>query len=275
MVVSFLELGFDPATSRLSTRDEPPQYAALSRTPPGILAEYPLVPQFGYFLWQSVHHRPLLNTFGFGAPADDAQHALVNPSTPGTAEQLALLGVTAIVTNGDALRWSSGDYRPNPKNWGPGYRLVAGSPANSSTWQVVARPAPAFVAAVSGFAPPEALEDGTPAFPLISTSGVAYFTVRAKREGLVRLAFNADPPRGQRRVLRLADDSHERRFALNGRTRVSVVVDVPRGFSLVIVKTDPAPTSREDAVVLSTVQVRRATQPAQLRAILQDPDPGF
>jgi hypothetical protein len=275
MVVSFLELGLDPTTSRLSTHDEPPEYAALSRTPPGIVAEYPLVPQFGYFFWQSVHHRPLLNTGAFGAPADDAQHALVNPSTPGTAEQLALLGVTAIVTNGDALRWSSSDYLPNPKDWGPGYRLVAGSPANSSTWQVVARPAPAFIAAVSGFAPPEALEDGTPAFPLISPSGVAYFTIRARRDGVVRLVFNADPPRNQRRVLRLADDSEERRFALNGRTHVSVVVEVPRGVSLVMVKTDPAPASREDAIVLSRLQVQSAAQQAQLHAIVQDADPGF
>jgi hypothetical protein len=275
MVVSFLELGFDPTTSRLSTHDEPPEYAALSRTAPGIVAVYPLVPQFAYFLWQSVHHRPLLNTYAFGAPADDAQHALVNPSTPGTAEQLALLGVTAIVTHGDALRWSSSDYLPNPKDWGPGYRLAAGSPTHSSTWQVVARPAPAFVAAVSGFAPPEALEDGNPAFPLISTSGVAYFTIRAKRDGVVRLAFNADPPRSQRRVLRLADNSVERPFALNGRTHVSVVVAVPRGVSLVMVKTDPAPASREDAIVLSSLHVQRATQPAQLHTFVQDADPGF
>jgi hypothetical protein len=128
---------------------------------------------------------------------------------------------------------------------------------------------------VSGFAPPEALEDGTPAFPLISPSGVGYFTIRARREGLVRLSFDADPPNGQRRVLRLADDSTERPFALNGRTHVSVVVDVPRGFSLVLVKTDPAPTSREDAIVLSRLRVQSATQPAQLHALLQDADPGF
>jgi hypothetical protein len=275
MIVSFLELGLNPTKSRLSTHDEPPEYAALSRTPPGVLAEYPLVPQLGYFLWQSVHHRRLLNTDAFGSPADDEQHALVNPSTPGTAEQLALLGVTAIVTHGDALRWSSTAPPPNPKDWGPGYRLVAGSPAASSTWQVVARPAPALFAAVSGFSPPEALEDGTPAFPLISPSGVGYFTIRAKDHRVVRLSFDADPPKSQRRVLRLADDSTERPFALNGRTHISLVVDVPRGVSLVMVKTDPAPTSREDAIVLSRVRVQRATQPAQLHALIQEADPGF
>jgi hypothetical protein len=62
---------------------------------------------------------------------------------------------------------------------------------------------------------------------------------------------------------------------LKGRTHVSVLVDVPRGVSLVVVKTDPAPASREDAIVLSRLQVERATQPAELHTILQDADPGF
>jgi hypothetical protein len=275
MVVSFLELGFDPTTSRVSTHDEPPEYAALSRAPPGVVAVYPLVPQLIFFFWQSVHHRRLLNTAAFGSPADDAQHALVNPSTPGTAGQLALLGVTAIVTHGDALRWSSGEYRPNPTDWGPGYRLVARSPTGSSTWQVVAQPGPAFVAAVSGFGPPEALEDGTPAFPLLSSSGVGYFTIRAKEAGTIRLSFDASPPSGQRRVIRLANDSEERSFAVRAKTRISVVVAIPRGVSLVLVKTDPAPQSRADAIVISRLEVERANEPVELRALLQDGEPGF
>ena len=273
-VVSFLELGFDPTTSRASTRPEPGEYAALARTPPGIVAEYPLVPNLHYFFWQSVHHRKLLNTSAFGSPADDAQHALVNPATPGTAEQLALLGVTAIVTHGDALRWSSGEYRPNPKDWGPGYRFIARSAEGSSTWQVVARPAPAFVSAVSGFGPPQALADGTPAFPLVSSSGVGYITIRARRGGVMRISFAAEPPTGKK-VLRLADESKEHPFQLRGRTKVSVVVAVPRGVSLVLVKTDPPPTSAADAILLSRLQVEEATEPAELSALLEAPDPGF
>jgi len=42
-----------------------------------------------------------------------------------------------------------------------------------------------------------------------------------------------------------------------------------------VVKTDPAPESREDAIVISRLQVERATRPAQLHALLQDADPGF
>jgi len=275
VLVSFLELGLNPTTSRLSTHPEPPEYAALAQTSPGIVAEYPLTPEFGDFFWQSVHHRRLLNTSAFGSPADDAQHALVNPATPGTAAQLALLGVTAIVTHADALRWSPAPYRANPKTWGPGYRLVARSPNGASTWQVVALPAPAFVAAVSGFAPPSALEDGTPAFALVSSSGVGYVTIRAKRAGLMRLTFDADPPKGGQRTLRVADDSRELRYALKRRTRVSAVVDVPRGVSLVLLKTDPAPTSAEDAIVLSRLEVQRTAEAAQLHAVQEDDNPGF
>jgi hypothetical protein len=274
-VVSFAELAFNPTTSRLSTKPEPAEYAALARTPPGIVAEYPLVPQLSYVFWQAVHHRKLLNTSAFGSPADDAQHMFVNPSTPGTAEQLALLGVTAIVTHGDALRWSPAEYPRNPKDWGPGYRLVARAPSGASTWQVVARPAPAFVAAVSGFAPPQALADGTPAFALVSPSGVGYLTIRARSDSVLRLSFVAEPPKGKQPVLRLADDSHERRFALGAPAHVSAVVAVPRGVSLLLVKTDPAPTSEEDAIVLSHLQVERTKRSPELQALLQDGDPGF
>jgi hypothetical protein len=226
-------------------------------------------------LWQTRHQRPILNTYAFGTAADDAQHALVNPGTPGTARQLALLGVTAIVTNGDALRWGPAEYPPNPRDWGPGYRLVTRTSTGASTWQVVARPGPAFVAAVSGFGPPEALDDGTPIYPLISSSGVGYFTIRAKAAGTVRLSFDATPPSGRRRVIRLANDSHERKVRVRGTTRISVVVAIPRGVSLLIVKTDPAPQSRTDAIVISRLEVERANEPAQLTALLQDADPGF
>jgi hypothetical protein len=275
MLVSFLELGLNPTSSRASIKDQPPEYAALSQTPPGILAVYPLVPRLDYFLWQTKHHRALLNTNGFGSAGDDAQHALVDPAAPGTAQQLALLGVTAIVTNGDALRWGPAVYPANPKNWGPGYRLVSRSPDGASTWRVVARPGPAFVAAVSGFDPPEPLKDGTPAFPLTSPSGVAYFTIRAKDPATVRLSFDASGPGGQRRVLRLANDKDERRFPVGAETHVSLDVAVPRGMSLVLVKTDPAPTSRADAVVISHVVARRTAAPPQLDALLEDGDPGF
>jgi len=275
MAVSFLELGLNPTTSRVSTADEPPEYAAVSRTTPGILAVYPLQPRLDYFLWQTRHHRPLLNTNAFGSAADDEQHALVNPATPGTAQQLALLGVTSIVTYGDALRWGPAEYPRNPPSWGPGYRLVSRLPNGTTTWRVVARPAPVLIAAVSGFDAPEPLPDGTPGYPLTAPSGVGYFTIRARQNARVRLSFDASPPKGPARRLRLANNSNERKFAVNGKTHVSLVLDVPRGVSLVLVKTDPAPQSLEDAIVISRVEVEPTTEPAQLSALVQDPEPGF
>jgi hypothetical protein len=128
---------------------------------------------------------------------------------------------------------------------------------------------------VSGFGPPEALQDGTPIFPLLSSSGVGYFTIRAKQAGTIRLSFDASAPRGRRAVIRLANDSDERPFAVRAKTRISVVVDIPRGVSLILVKTDPAPQSRADAIVISRLEVERATEHAQLGALLQDGEPGF
>jgi hypothetical protein len=275
IVVSFLELAVNPAASRLSTKDVPAEYVALAQAPSGVVAEYPLVPQISYFFWQTVHHRPLLDTDAFGTPADDEQHALVNPRAPGTAEQLALLGVTAIVTHPGALRWSSVPYRPNPANWGRGYRLVARATDGSSVWDVVAHSAPALVAAVSGFSAPEVLKNAIPGYALISPSGVGYFNIRARKPSIVSLSFDAKPPTGQTRDLRLADSSDERHFPLRGLTHVSLLVAVPRGFSLVLVKTDPAATSPEDAIVLSNIRVDAASGPPRLHAILENDDPGF
>jgi hypothetical protein len=128
---------------------------------------------------------------------------------------------------------------------------------------------------VSGFSPPQALADGTPAFALVSPSGVGYITIRARREGVMRLTFAAEPPRGKQPLLRVANESKERPFPLSGPTKVSVVVAVPRGVSLVLLKTDPAPTSPEDAIVLSRLQVEQVTESAELDALLQDSEPSF
>jgi hypothetical protein len=227
--------------------------------------------------WQIVHGRPVLNTDAFGSPADDEQHALVDPRTPGTAQQLALLGVTAMVTHPDALHyWAPAPHVSNPTNWGPGYRLIARAPDGSSVWDVVAPGAPALVAAVVGFNAPEPLANGAPGYALISSSGVGYLNIRARQPSLVRLSLDAEPPKGQQKVLRLSDSSAERPFTLRGPTHISVLVAVPRGFSLVLVKTDPAPTSQADAIVLSNIHVESASGGTpDLHALVEDANPGF
>jgi hypothetical protein len=275
MIFSFLELAENPAATRFSTKRVPAEYSALSQTPDGILAEYPLTQQIDYLFWQIHHHRSVLNTDAFGTPADDEQHALVNPSTPGTAEQLATLGVTAIITHPDSLKWSNGPAIPNPSNWGPGYRLIARAPDGSSVWDVVARGDPALISAVTGFTGPVQLADKTPGYALIAPSGVGYLNIRARQPSNVRISLDARPPTGSQKVLRLADASGEHAFALRGPTHISVVVAVPRGFSLVLVKTDPPAKSVEDAIMLSRIRVQPASGQPQMSAVLEDPNPGF
>ena len=60
-----------------------------------------------------------------------------------------------------------------------------------------------------------------------------------------------------------------------GRVRISVLVDVPRGHSRLLVKIDPPPTSVADAVLLSAPQAERASGQPVLHAQLLSPDPGF
>jgi O-antigen/teichoic acid export membrane protein len=275
MAFSFLELAINPSQSRLRTNHEPSVYAALARTPKGNLADYPLYQNIDRLFWQYKHGRPELTSEAFGAAPDDARRALINPDTRGTAEQLALLGVTAIVTHADALGYELGVPDVPNATWGAGYKLVARSRDGSSTWQVVASPAPALVTPGTGLTGPEPLANNVVGFPLTSTSGVAYIGFRAKEAGVVRLLFDAEPPKGAQRVLRIADDKNERPFTLNGRTQVSLLVQIPRGYSLVLLKTDPAPISREDAIVLTSMFATRASGQPELHALPEAADPGF
>jgi GNAT superfamily N-acetyltransferase len=73
MVVSFLELTIHPAQHRFRTVPTPPEYkVVVERTPPGVLAEYPLGYSDIYKLWQKAYDRPLLNGVPADTPADYA-----------------------------------------------------------------------------------------------------------------------------------------------------------------------------------------------------------
>jgi hypothetical protein len=126
-----------------------------------------------------------------------------------------------------------------------------------------------------GFADPKPPEQGAVEFPFVSPSGVGYFELRAKEGGVMRLTFDAEPPAGARRVLRVGDADSEVQFVLAGRTPVSLLVDVPRGLSLLFVKTDPAPTSLDDAIDLTAPNATRASGQPALDAMPESPDIGF
>jgi hypothetical protein len=142
-------------------------------------------------------------------------------------------------------------------------------------WRVVAPPAPALVTIAGGFAKPQQRADGSVGYAFDSPSGVGVFDIAAKRAGVIRLVFDATPPQGKARTLRLADSKTEQAFPLNGRTRVTVLLAVPRGQSQLLVKTDPPPTSDADSIVVTAPRAERGAGTPALHPDLISPDPGF
>jgi hypothetical protein len=272
MVVSFLELTIHPAQAHFRTAPVPAEYSAVERTPRGVLVEYPLGYADVYRLWQGEHGRPLLNGAPADTPADYARLVLLDPAQPGTAQTLAFLGVTAIAIHPNAH--VDAEVLPGDPATTDGYRLVGRFADGASVWHVIAQPAPALVTLPGGFAKPRRVDDFV-GYPFVSPSGVGVVEFTARTQSVVRLFFDAVPPKGAQRPLRLADANGEQAFTLNGRTVVSLTVEVPRGVSQLLVKTDPAATSEQDAIVISTPHTEKASGEPSLRADLISPGPGF
>src|SRR5205807_2969969 len=129
----------------------PPEYAAVRETPYGILADYPLGYSDVFRLWQRVHGHPLMNGARPNTPADTARLMLLEPTQPGTAEALSLLGVTAIGIHPHAH--VDAEVLPGNPSKDKDYRLVGRFPEGASVWDVVAPAAPAFVT-LAGVATP-------------------------------------------------------------------------------------------------------------------------
>jgi hypothetical protein len=244
----------------------------VERTPPGTLAEYPLGHSDVFHFWQTAHGRPIANNAPVDTPADEARRMLLDPAQPGTAAALSLLGITAIALHPDAHVDS--EVPPHEPSGDAGYRLVGRFADHASVWQVVAPPAPAFVTLPGGFGAPR-IVDGVIRYPLSSTAGVGVVQLVAKTAATIELRFDAFPPGGTTPTLRVTDATHERTFALTAPARLSVRVAVPRGRSQLLLKIDPAATSEDDALALSTPHARPTAGPAALHAEPISPDPGF
>ncbi len=134
--------------------------------------------------------------------------------------------------------------------------------------------APAFATLAAGFALPRRVGDGPVGYPLIASGGVALFEFRAKVAGVVHVVFDATSPRGERQ-LRIEDTLGEHPFTFSTSMHFDLNVEVPRGVSQLVLKTEPAATSEADAVVLSQPRLDAATGAAALHAIPSSPDPGF
>jgi hypothetical protein len=211
---------------------------------------------------------------GTPGQADDARRALIDPAATGTAEALALLGVTAVVLHPDALETVDGPALDAKARLGSGYRLVAKTSDGTSVWRVTAPAAPALVTYGGGFGNPRWSTRTGVGYPLVSPSGVATLEFTAHAPAVVRLTFEATPPGGSR-ALRLADETRELSYRLDSRTRISALVAVPSGRSYLLVKTDPAATSDADAVVLAGAHAITAAGEPALEAVAISGDPGF
>ena len=274
-VASFLELAVNPAKPRLRTM-VPPEYVALESTPPGIVAEYPLGLDPDQLFWQRTYDRRFLGGVPEGTPgqADDARRALIDPAVKGTAEALALLGVTAVVVHPDALETVDGPVLGADSGLDSGYRLVTKTSDGTSVWRVNAPAAPALVTYAGGFGNPTWSKHTGVGYPLVSPSGVATLELATRTPQVVLLTFEATPP-NRPQTLRLADEARELSYPLDGPTRVSALVAVPRGRSYVLLKTDPAATSETDAILVAAARATAASGAPALRAVPISADAGF
>jgi hypothetical protein len=272
VALSFVELSTH-RVAHFRTVPVPPEYTALEEsTPTGVVAEYPLGYSDIYRLWQRVHDRPLVNGAPEGSTADQVRLMVLDPAQPGTAQTLALLGVTAVVIHPGGP--ADTPVQPREPTATAGYHLVGRFPDRSSVWAVTARAAPAVVTLPGGFAAPRLGAGDVVGYPLIASSGVALMELRAKSAGVIRLVFDAATPSGSRQ-LRIGDAQGDHPYQLSGVTHIDVNVDVPRGLSQLLLKVDPPPTSERDAVVLSQLRAEPASGAAVLRAIPSLADPGF
>ena len=237
------------------TGPEPGYYAAVGRTPEGLLAEYPLKRSDVYDFWQREHGRRLVDGAESGSFANEVERTLVDPRAPGTAAALALLGVTSIVTHPDALDFASTDPPDTPRtDWGPGYRIVE-DVDGTSVWQVTARPAPAVAALPSeSFLDGVVAEDGSVAYPLTGQTGTLELWSPAAQ--VVRLTANARPL-GATSTLELRGAEGRAVFPLDGTTRVSTVVRLPKGRSRLDLRIEPAQEAGELPLQLSALWAER------------------
>jgi O-antigen/teichoic acid export membrane protein len=262
MAVSFFELTIDPAQPLGHTQPVPPEYAALSRTREGILAEYPLRASETYALWQRSHGRPLLNGAPEGTPADDLRRVLLDPAAPGTASALAFLGVTAIVVHPGT---SDVEVVPRSPARGEGYELVERFADGSSVWKVGATPAPA-VAFLRGpeFGAPHASTAAVVFHPLEGSNGQMEFLAHAAQ--VVDVHFEVVPAR-ETSAIRVVGDATETTIEVSGATPVSITVAVPKGRSRVTVWTEPPPEGGGVGLELSSPRVERGSASPSVRAI--------
>jgi hypothetical protein len=241
----------------------PPEYLALRKAPPGIVAEYPMVAldearNSDYTFWRRVDGRRLLNGASRGSFPNAVREALVDPLAPGTAAALSTLGVSTILVHPDVYT-SLGVPRQAPQDLGSGYRLLRRFPDGTSMWKVTAPPAPALATFGNGFGASE-LTGREPSRWLLKNDGT--IEMYARRAGLYRARIGM-VSYGRPRTVWIVGGRGSRRFvAPPGGADFSVLLHVPAGQSTLTVKTRPGPEripdGRSVSVYMSNWQFARA-----------------
>jgi hypothetical protein len=240
----------------------PPEYLALRKAPPGIVAEYPLVAldqarNSDYTFWRRVDGRRLLNGASHGSFPDLVREALEDPASPGTAAALSALGVSTILVHPDAYT-SFGVPKPVPNDLGSGYRVLGRFPDGTSMWKVTAPPAPALATFGNGFGASELT--GRPSRWLLENDGT--IEMYARKAGLYRARIGM-VSYGQPRTVWIEGGRGSRRFvAPPGGADFSLLLHVPAGQSTLTVKTRPGPEripdGRSVSIYMSNWQFARA-----------------
>ena len=238
---SFLELWGSP--QKITTRLDivPPEYEAVRRAPPGLLAEYPLVSSdqgitSDYLFWQYIHARPLVNGAPPGSFGDAVRQTLIDPAIPGTPQALSMLGVSTIVLRPNVYAYTGGSTAP-PPSLGRGFRLLARTSGGTSVWHVVAKPAPAIAAFASGFGPAETPPGQPTSRWLTEREGVIAFYTRRPGRYVARFDVSSY---ARPRVLRLRQGGSLFVREVTSQT-LAIPIILPRGRSAIRVATDPGP----------------------------------
>ncbi len=148
--------------NRLHPKDVPSVYYALKRQPPGLAAEYPLVPTgfdptYDSLFFQSIHGKPLLNGYLEGTVEEHRALSLANLADPATAPRLAALGVRYVLLESTPPSYGL----PAPGTPGRGFQRLA-QDAFGTLYRVTAQPAGLALPAVAdGFADTETDAMGT------------------------------------------------------------------------------------------------------------------
>jgi hypothetical protein len=168
----------------------PTVYRVLAREPPGLTAEYPLVPFGGNLyldvFYQNVYNMPMVNGYLQGTVQERRALSLANLSNPTTGPRLAALGVRYVIREAapNPLGY------PSPGTPRRGFRRVYGD-AYGSLYIVTARPTgPALPTPDAGFGDTEPGPHGRGANWLEHPSGSIILAGSCHRcEGVLRFTL--------------------------------------------------------------------------------------